>query len=381
MKKLYSVLLAVIIAVSIVPVVSACHFKKAKLIEESSVVTQPEEKTEIYYAKTKSGAETDAVILATMQDTMPDGNCLWVGTFQIVWNEVIDNITRRPIEFVEGTTVTAKHLNKREFKKTDISENSYYTKYGKVSPELKKEIEKGIKEKFNETSDTLHSFDFSYNPKKIFIYAMLKKDFKFLEPFDKLSEDTFGNKNSEKVKYFGIKSSSSRNLYKNVSVLFYNSDNDYAVKLNTKTNDRVILYRTDDIKKFNEYYNDIKSKSKAFDDNKYFGHYDRLKVPDISLYLKTSFRDVEGKHIKKSDFKIDKTIETIDFKMDNEGVKLKSEAAMLMLNSAGPGVTPKIRYFYFDKDFVLFLIEDGKNVPYYAMRVTDIASLNKTGKK
>ena len=66
--------------------------------------------------------------------------------------------------------------------------------------------------------------------------------------------------------------------------------------------------------------------------------------------------------------------------MNNEGVKLKSEAAMMMATSAAPGFRPQIRYFYFNKNFVLFLIEKDKNVPYFAMRVVDVAKLNETGK-
>lgn len=365
MKKIIMFILTVIFMTSLMPIVCACQAKKIRYDK----------------AKTITGQSADAIILATMNDEMPQGNTLWVGTFQIVWNEVIDNLTKHPIEFVGGTTVTAQNLNKREFNKSDIGEDSYYTKYGIVSPELKKEIEKGLKEKFNETSDILGAFNFTHDPMKMFFYAMLKKDFKFLEPFDKLSEGTFGTQNSEKVKYFGVNQNSDGKLYKNVSVLFYNSLNDYAVKLNTKTNDRVILYRTDEQKKFNEYFEDIKKKDKTFNDRKYFGYYDRLKVPDLSLYLMTSFKDVEGKNIKNSDFRIDQTIETIDFKMDNEGVKLKSEAAMMMRATSAFGAKPQIRYYYFDKDFVLFLIEEGKDVPYYAMRITDVASLNKTGKK
>lgn len=368
MKKIFNILIALILVVSIVPMVSACH-KKVKTLQEQNL------------SKTQDGKNADAVVLATMNDNLPDGNAIWVGTFQIVWNEVIDNLIGHPIEFVNGTTITAQNLNKRKFNKTDISENSYYTKYGIVSPQLKKEIETGIKEKFNETSDILGAFDFTYDPMKMFFYAMLKKDFKFLEPFDKLSEGVFGNISTENVKYFGINSDSSGKLYKNVSVLFYNSNSDYAVKLNTKTNDKVILYRTDEVKNFNEYFEDIKTKYKAFNGSKYFGTYDRLKVPDISLYLMTSFKDVEGREIKNSNFRIDQTIETIDFKMDNEGVKLKSEAAIMMKATAIPGPRPQIRYFYFDKDFVLFLIEEGKDVPYYAMRIVNISSLNKTGKK
>ena len=114
------------------------------------------------------------------------------------------------------------------------------------------------------------------------------------------------------------------------------------------------------MKKLNEYFEDIKTKSDKYDGNKYFGPNDRFKVPEISLYQMTNFKEVEGKSIKGTDFRIDKTIETIDFKMNNEGVKLKSEAAMMMATSAAPGFRPQIRYFYFNKNFVLFLIEKEK---------------------
>jgi len=44
-------------------------------------------------------------------------------------------------------------------------------------------------------------------------------------------------------------------------------------------------------------------------------------------------------------------------------------------------LAPQIgRNFYFTDDFVLFLIEKDKKVPYYAMKVSDVESLNKTGR-
>ena len=77
-------------------------------------------------------------------------------------------------------------------------------------------------------------------------------------------------------------------------------------------------------------------------------------------------------------YRIDKTIETVDFKMNNEGVKLKSEAAIMMKCLAMP--IERGRNFMFTDNFVLFLIEKGQNVPYYAMRVHDVETLNKTGR-
>ena len=65
--------------------------------------------------------------------------------------------------------------------------------------------------------------------------------------------------------------------------------------------------------------------------------------------------------------------------MDNEGVKLKSEAAIIATCSLMP--PSRGRSFMFTDNFVLFLVEKGKRSPYYAMKINDIETINKTGKK
>lgn len=319
----------------------------------------------------------DIDILATINQKSSSPNRIWVGTFQIVWNEFMDNLVYGPINFADFNSGMARELNKQSFKKTYISENSYYTKYGVVSPDLRKTIEEGIKAKFDETSDILDLYDWTYKPDQIFIYAMLKKDFKFLNAFDKLAPGGFA-KNYNSVDYFGINDKSDKKLYKNLNVMFYNSDNDFAVKLYTKNNDTVVLYRTNDDKTFDKYYADINKKAKKYNGNKKFNKDDKLRIPDINLYQQTSFKELEGHDIKGTNLRIGDTIETIDFKMDNEGVKLKSEAAIIAKMCALP--IAKGRYFYFTDNFVLFLVEKNKKSPYYAMRVTDVETLNKTGR-
>lgn len=316
-------------------------------------------------------------VLPTMNTQSSAANRIWVGTFQIVWNEFMNNFVYGPIKFVDYDSKVAEELNKQSFKKSDISDNAYYTNYGIVSPTLKQTIENGIKAKFNETSDILNSIDWTYDPRKIIVYAMLKKDFKFLKPFDRLTEGPFG-KNFNSVDYFGINDKSKKKLYKNVNVMFYNSDDDFAVKLYTKGQDLVLLYRTDDDMTFDKYYSEMNGKAKKYRGSKKFNKDDELRIPDISLYLETSFKDVEEHDIAGTNLRIDRTIETVDFKMNNEGVKLKSEAAIIAKMCAMPIVSG--RNFYFTDNFVLFLIEKGKKTPYYAMKVSDVEALNKTGR-
>lgn len=317
-------------------------------------------------------------VLPTMTSESVAANRVWVGTFQLVWNELTDSVLKHSVEFVDYESPMAELLNKKEFTKSNIDSEAYYTKYGVVSPKLKKTIAGSIRRKFNETSDILDSFDWSYAPNKYLLYAMLKKDFKFLKPFDKLPAGTFG-RNPKEVDYFGINGSSKRALFDNVQVLFYNSPSDFAVKLKTQGKDDVILYRTNDDCTFDKYYDEILVKAQAYSGNQIFQYSDTLTIPDVNMFLETSFSELEGQEIKNSDFIIDKTIETIDFKMNNEGVKLKSEAAMMMRFALV--VPDRMRNFNFTDTFVLFLVEKKQNVPYYAMRVADVAELNKTGRK
>lgn len=316
-------------------------------------------------------------VLPTMNTQSTAQNRIWVGTFQLVWNELTDKIVKAPVKFLDFDSQMANNLNQKQFKKSNLNEKSYYVKSGIVSPALKAEIEKNIKSKFHETSDILKMFDFTYNPEKIFVYAMLKKDFRFTNAFDKLATGNFSN-SQEKVKYFGINDNSNPKLYKNVSVLFYNDDNDFAVKLYTKGKDEVLLYRTNDDKTFDKYYAELNDKTAKYNGDKNFVKNDTLTIPDIKLYQETSFNELEGHQIVGTNMQIDKTIETVDFRMNNKGVKLKSEAAiMLRCMSLAPR---EGRDFTFNNNFVLFLIEKNQNTPYYAMKVSDVAAINKTGK-
>ena len=92
MKKVFLIIsvLALLTGIS----VSACHCVKNK---ETDLIST---------AKTK-----DIEVLPTMNSDSTAPNRIWVGTFQIVWNDVIDNLIKHPIEFVSGTTQTAKNLN------------------------------------------------------------------------------------------------------------------------------------------------------------------------------------------------------------------------------------------------------------------------------
>lgn len=317
--------------------------------------------------------ESQVQMLAAFSQKPQEQNALWVGTFQLVWNDFADNIVKGPIKFKSYKSQLADLLNKQEFKKSMLSEDSYYTAFGPTNIELKKQIESAIKQKFNETSELLNKIDW-YHPNRAYLfYAMLVKNFDFPQKFDILTSEKFG-KNKELIPYFGIDKRSSDSLYKNVRVLFYNNQFDYAVALDSDK-DEVILYRTNSRKNFADLYNNLEKKSKKYKGNKEFVAGDQLKVPYMSIMQDISYDTLCGKMIAGTDkLYIDKALQTVQFNMNNTGVKLKSEAVMSIMTMSMPIMTAENgRNFFFNNTFVLFMKEKDKPLPYFALRAKDMS--------
>ncbi len=306
-------------------------------------------------------------------------NQMWCGTFQLAWNDLMNELVGGPIEFEGYESKLATELNKQSFTSDMLSEDSYYKIWGKRNIELKNEIEKSIKEKFNEESRVLADVDWNSPLEGYVIYVMLKKEFNFIEPFIVLDNDVFGN-GTQKVKYFGIdKKVENTKLYNNVEVLFYNSKEDFAVSLKTKENEDVILYRTNENTSFEDKYAEVINKSKQYvKGNKKFTAYDTLKVPYINISSKINYTELCDKRIKGTDFRIIQALQTIDIKLDNVGGKLVSEA-LLELEKAAiiEDFRAEARDFNFDDNFIMFLKQTDKEKPYFAIFVNNEDVLEK----
>ncbi len=308
-------------------------------------------------------------ILPTMSSKTNVQDRVWVGTFQLVWNDFMDKIAFNQIKFPAGTPVIVNELNKQEFTEEDISSRCYYKYLGNIQKNTKKTIAKAIKRKFNETSDILDQLDLTPSKQRFIVYAMLKKDFKFVVPFDKLGKSAFRNMEAE---YFGISKESQKELDNGVEVLFYDNPSDFAVKLDTKGNDEVYLYKTSNTKTFNYIYEDMLKKESAYKGNKKFAEVDELKIPNLNFFEEKIFEEICGNRVKGTNLTIDQAMESVRFNMDNTGVELKSEAAIIATMTALlPQDEP--RYFFFDDTFVVFLKEKDRAKPYFALRVHDIS--------
>lgn len=271
-------------------------------------------------------------------------NNVWIGTLDLAWKELEEKLARK-IELEEVVGI-AEELNKSEFSKDMIDENDY-----EIS------IEKTITDGYD-------------------INAKLDKNLSFLTPFDNFSNDynyTFGKDGTEYIKYFGINNASKEELNDNVEVLFYNENNEFAVKLKTNESDEIILYRTDEDKSFGAYYNNIKEKTNNYEGSKIFEKEDELLVPYVRVNGIIVYNELKYKNIKDSNgMYINNVIQDVNFNLNESGCNLESHA-----NVTTEYLSVRSRYFDFKDKFLIFMKEKTADRPYFSLKVDNDDILEK----
>lgn len=285
----------------------------------------------------------------------------------------MDIMPNKTVEFEDGNSMLVDELNKRTFTKDMLSKDDYYIKVGKTSPKLKEEIKNELSQKFNiNVSNVLDEIDFENDTNAIMgytVYSMLMKNFEFIVPFDKLGGFRFDDSEGY-VEYFGINNASDESLNQNVEVLFYNNQNDFAVKLKTKENEELILYMNETYTSFNDMYNEIEEKSKNYSGDKTFNQSDELKIPYINVDTIINYDELCGKIIKDTDqMYISNAIQNVKFTLNEKGGNLLSEATVV---SEYNSLAENTRFFNFTKPFVLFMKEENKSKPYFSLKVDNV---------
>ena len=323
--------------------------------------------------KINGGAKGKAKMVPSFSSSIStmDENKVWCGTFNLVWNDFMNDVIGHKIEFEDGPSEMANELNEQKFTIDELDEKSYFKIHGIENLDLKNKIIQGIKNKFNEESTILEKCDFNSKESGYVLYAMLKKEFNFLEPFSTaMGSMEFKNSNA-KVKCFGVDNTNNPVAGKNVEVLFYNSTEDFAIKLKTIEGEEVYLYKTPlDNNSFEEKYFEMISKKDNYKGNNSWEKNDYLRIPFISVKEEINYDELCGRYIKdKNKTYIKQALQTINFELNNVGGSVKSEALIEVTKSATFEIGRK---FVFDDNLVLFLKEENKEKPYFALNVDNI---------
>lgn len=313
--------------------------------------------TVIYNNYIKNNTKHKVTMNPTYQTTINENtkNNLWIGTLDLAWKDLKEKIGVNKIELEGENPQIVNDLNESTFSKEMLDPNDY-----------KINVERTVTDGYK-------------------IDATLKKELNFLEAFDNFSDTykwTFGDNKEEYIKYFGINNASLEKMNQNVEVLFYNPigngnlfSNDFAVRLRTKEGDEIILYRTNDKKSFDEYYEDIKLKTNQYKGSTHFSEDDELRIPYIRINGMISYNELYGKEIKNSNgLYIYDVIQNINFSLNEKGCNLSSRASMV---SEYMGEGNDTKFCYFNDTFILFMKEKDSNRPYFALKVDNTDILEK----
>ena len=311
--------------------------------------------TVIYNKYIKNNTNHNITMNPSYQSTLDENtiNNLWVGTLDLAWKDLEEKIGLNKIELEGKMPQIANDLNESTFSKEMLNPNDY-----KINVE--RTVTNGYK-----------------------IDATLNKELNFLESFDNFSDYkwTFGN-SEEYIKYFGINNASPEEMNKNVEILFYNKlnngsllSNDMAIKLKTKEGDEIILYRTDDKKSFDEYYEDIKAKTKSYKGRTEFSEDDELRVPYVKVNGMINYNQLYDKKIKNSKgLYIYDVVQNVNFYLNERGCNLSSKATMV---TEYMGIGQDTKYCYFQDTFIIFMKEKNSDKPYFALKVDNNDILEK----
>lgn len=311
--------------------------------------------TVIYNKYIKNNTNHNITMNPSYQSTLDENtiNNLWVGTLDLAWKDLEEKIGLNKIELEGKMPQIANDLNESTFSKEMLNPNDY-----KIN--IERTVTNGYK-----------------------IDATLNKELNFLESFDNFSDYkwTFGN-SEEYIKYFGINNASPEKMNKNVEILFYNKlnndsllSNDMAIKLKTKEGDEIILYRTDDKKSFDEYYEDIRAKTKNYKGRTEFSEEDELRIPYVNVNGMINYNQLYEKKIKNSKgLYIYDVIQNVNFNLNEKGCNLSSKATMV---TEYMSIGSDTKLCYFQDTFIVFMKEANSDKPYFALKVDNNDILEK----
>ena len=125
---------------------------------------------------------------------------------------------------------------------------------------------------------------------------------------------------------------------------------------------------------FDELYKEMIQGANNYTGNHKFSEIDTFKAPKIKIKTDRKYPELCNKQIEGTDYIFTDAIETLELELDEAGGKVKSEALLMMKTNALFPMEDKVepRHFDFDKTFVLFLVDSGKQDPYLALRIKDM---------
>jgi len=303
-----------------------------------------------------------------------DKNMIWCGTIALAWNEAIHALGGE-LHFTKPSR-EAELLNRQEFTKIDLDEESYVAMADTENHHLSDRIRAELKKKFGDAVPArLLPDDSEQDPAKFDAYACLYKNLEFPTPFHenaplwfsfrRVADFGFGLESMAYLQY----SNTHDVVGREVSVLSYVSDDNFVIRLRTKNDqDQLILAKIAPGKTLQA---TIDSVLPALNSKSYWGvgDHDELAVPKVDFDLMADFKEFEGQELISGATRVNKVAENILFQLNETGLKLTAFARMGLMTGMSDQLPPPPRHFIFNKPFLVLLKRESSPRPYFALWV------------
>ena len=300
-------------------------------------------------------------VVPVMDGAMPKGrNVLWCATFQMAWDAAVADFGA-PIR-LQPASKLAVALNRDSFDRRWVDEASVFITEGRVDENVLSEIEEGVRKLTGRKSKLANQLKKNSRPDDLVFFACLKKDLQFPQPFGKLGTWNLGKR---RVPWFGYtpEQEGTGPLHRQVRVHHYGAKDDFVIELLGKTTgDQLLLAKLPKPPKTpGEVRRNVLNHLRA--DAPHSGPSDLLAVPNVVAEESAEFSELAGRTVAGSGLILRKALQTIDFRMDEKGVKLRSEAALSFGCSAQAPI--ERRLMILDPPFAIVMKRKGAPHPYF----------------
>jgi hypothetical protein len=230
-----------------------------------------------------------------------------------------------------------------------------------------------IKFKGQASPEVLHQIPTDLPSKSAVAYSYLFKNLEFEHHFQKLHQGTHFAGTT--VRGFGFGTSRAKDLAQaagQVLIHDYRGKNDFVVEIATQsTGDRLLLAKVHPDSTLSETVHNVQSRADTSHGIQPEAE-TRLKVPILNFRLTKDYDELLQKHIQCPNQTLNGQFfvmvrQLVQFKLDEEGAKLKSEAVAVTAKGVRENEGPP--ELIFDKPFLILMERKGAANPYFALWV------------
>lgn len=313
-----------------------------------------------------------------------DSNIVYCSTFQIAWNEFKDVVGGNIIlnENIPMVNLLNVGINAKE----NINKQSYFVTSGRATNEYIDSVNRELNKKFKNIFEPIHD---KASQAAYLFYSFLFKNLQFNKIFDSIENGISFKTNStiKKVKAFGIndfeigkkdkKERNSKKLLKQVDAFIIpDKYNQFVIRLKSKNkNEEIILAKISPSSELKETITNVLELSKKLQSSDNY-NICKLAIPEIDMDFDKNYDEIIGKVIlneKLNGYKINEAKQSIIFKLDKQGAVLKSIAKIKATYGSRRvnGNSIIVQRLIFDEPFLLILKEINKELPYFAIWISN----------